>query len=647
MVRCEVEGCPIKNACFNMEGEKKGRRCSKHRLEGMVDIQDNKCDDVTDGIKCKIKRTFGFSGQKAKKCKKHKEDSMIHIGKKCCDFAHPETKVKCTTTPNFGFEGQKAIKCFDHKLLGMIDLNNKKCDGKDLKTGQLCTRRPTYGYHKTYEGDLHGYGKEKIIKCKFHILENMVNVVSLRCEICDKLPVFGFKKSKKEEGGGPRRCKDHKLPGMWNVVNKKCCHKEGEEQCKKLAKYSFPGDTPSCCKDHKKDGMEKTHKAKCEYANCITCPSFNLPGLTPRFCLKHKTDDMVNVNGHMCQTPGCGTRATYNFPTEKKGKHCMKHALAGMVDVIHNKCQDCPNRAFFGIPGDIIPRKCKVHKSNTMVKIGEKERPKCENCDLPATFGSLFGMKRHCGAHKLAHEYERNNPYCKVQECKNKACCSNNGSNYPDRCDPHALPDDVNIVEKECGKCNLKYLLNDKTGLCDTCNDVVIKNIQKSKENETVLFLKNKGINFLSTDKIPENACSRYRPDAVIDFLHFIVIVEVDEYQHKTYTKECEKMRMMQIHQDYGGIPVVFIRFNPDNYNIRLPNGSKEVVKPSNGRLTELFDLIKRFEYLKSIYESSPLAPLTVCYLFYNGYTGNPQLEAIDIYEEVKVKPKLKLKILG
>jgi hypothetical protein len=43
-----------------------------------------------------------------------------------------------------------------------------------------------------------------------------------------------------------------------------------------------------------------------------------------------------------------------------------------------------------------------------------------------------------------------------------------------------------------------------------------------------------------------------------------ILIIEVDEHRHIAYG--CEHTRMLQICEDVGGRPVIFIRFNPDKY---------------------------------------------------------------------------------
>lgn len=76
---------------------------------------------------------------------------------------------------------------------------------------------------------------------------------------------------------------------------------------------------------------------------------------------------------------------------------------------------------------------------------------------------------------------------------------------------------------------------------------------EEFKEQITMIF-----------DQKVADGCSRRRPDVMIDFGTHVVIVECDENQHKGY--DCENKRMMEIFQDCGSRPIVFIRFNPDAY---------------------------------------------------------------------------------
>jgi hypothetical protein len=67
-------------------------------------------------------------------------------------------------------------------------------------------------------------------------------------------------------------------------------------------------------------------------------------------------------------------------------------------------------------------------------------------------------------------------------------------------------------------------------------------------------------------DKTIADGCSRRRPDLLLDLGSHIIIVEVDEHKHSAYDCSCENKRLMELSQDVGHRPIVFIRFNPDAY---------------------------------------------------------------------------------
>ena len=64
--------------------------------------------------------------------------------------------------------------------------------------------------------------------------------------------------------------------------------------------------------------------------------------------------------------------------------------------------------------------------------------------------------------------------------------------------------------------------------------------------------------------------CGAYRPDFVWDMQHRVVILEVDEFQHKhsNYVKLCELIRVARIVEGFGGVPVHLLRYNPDGFTI-------------------------------------------------------------------------------
>jgi hypothetical protein len=65
------------------------------------------------------------------------------------------------------------------------------------------------------------------------------------------------------------------------------------------------------------------------------------------------------------------------------------------------------------------------------------------------------------------------------------------------------------------------------------------------------------------------------RPDILLDLGYQVLIIEIDENAHQDYDCSCENKRIMELSQDVGHRPIVFIRFNPDSYRkgtIKIPS---------------------------------------------------------------------------
>jgi hypothetical protein len=89
----------------------------------------------------------------------------------------------------------------------------------------------------------------------------------------------------------------------------------------------------------------------------------------------------------------------------------------------------------------------------------------------------------------------------------------------------------------------------------------------KTKEYAVVEFVKMKfpHLQWIA-DKTVQHGCSKRRPDLLLDLGYQIIIVEIDENQHADYDCSCENKRLMELSKDLGHISIVFIRFNPDEY---------------------------------------------------------------------------------
>jgi hypothetical protein len=89
----------------------------------------------------------------------------------------------------------------------------------------------------------------------------------------------------------------------------------------------------------------------------------------------------------------------------------------------------------------------------------------------------------------------------------------------------------------------------------------------RTKEKDVVTKITETFTNFTwVSDKRVQDGCSRRRPDLLLDMGSHVIIVEIDENKHTNYDCSCENKRLMELSQDLQHRPIVFIRFNPDDY---------------------------------------------------------------------------------
>jgi hypothetical protein len=120
-----------------------------------------------------------------------------------------------------------------------------------------------------------------------------------------------------------------------------------------------------------------------------------------------------------------------------------------------------------------------------------------------------------------------------------------------------------------------------------------------------------------STDITIDNGiCGKERPDRVYDFNNKIVIIECDEHQHRDRQCLCEQTRMINIGQSFGGLPVYFIRWNPDDYS---PENNKKNPEQLAKRHKLVSDLIRD---IKNNKHELPKALTAAIYLYYDGWNS-------------------------
>ena len=166
------------------------------------------------------------------------------------------------------------------------------------------------------------------------------------------------------------------------------------------------------------------------------------------------------------------------------------------------------------------------------------------------------------------------NKTCIHPDCKKQPIYNIEGESKALYCASHKLEEMVNVISKTCNNEWCPIYVQDKyEGYCLHCfmhefPDKPVTRNYKTKEFAVVEHIKTKYPDFTwIANKKVQDGCSNKQPDLLLDLGYQIIIVEVDENQHKTSGYNCENKRIMQLSQDLGHRPIVFIRFNPDNYN--------------------------------------------------------------------------------
>ncbi len=405
-------------------------------------------------------------------------------------------------------------------------------------------------------------------------LLGMINIGSKKCKQkgCSTQPTFGFLNDKT-----PTYCGPHgKLLGMLDILNKKCL----QDGCSIQPNFGFLNDkSATYCSTHGKLlGMIDIITKRCMHDGCPNVPSFgHLDDKRATYCSIHADKNMVDITHKRCLQDGCDIKnPTFGFPDDKSPTYCSPHGqLLGMVDIISKRCLEdgCDTGVSFGFPNDKTPTYCGLHgKPLGMINISSK---KClqDGCNKQPHFGFPDDkMPTYCGVHgQLLGMIDIGHKKCET--------CSSTRMNQN--------------YKPNCARCNF-YLNPD---------DPRIRNY-KTKEQAYMNALLEKFPQF-KLDKIIDGGCSRRRPDGFLDLLTHVIIIEIDENEHKSYDDTCNNRRTMELSQDVGHRPIVFIRLNPDSYKLNdthmkgsfslTKTGELKIVKKEfNKRLNSLIESVKK-----------------------------------------------------
>jgi hypothetical protein len=359
---------------------------------------------------------------------------------------------------------------------------------------------------------------------------------------------------------------------MLKVRNKRLC---GFSGCNIRATFNIPPNTAGMfCSTHKQIGMVDVTSPRCSSIGCLKQYTFRDPVTCKKYCKDHCTSSTTAFRRKTCKIDGCTVGARFNTIGNKRGEYCFSHKLPDMIDVLTLRCLECPTIASYGVPG--------VQRS-------------------------------HCARHRKPGMIHRPTHTCKIKNCKNPAIFGTIRAAL--HCEIHRSESDINLVEKPCKSCGLTMVLNADL-VCEYCVPGIHTAVRLQKQRALMEYLDS--CKFLplatSTDKIIESSCGKERPDRTYECSDKVIIIECDEYQHRDRAPECETIRMKNIGQMYGGTPVYFLRWNPDNYAPLNPLKGMELTKSRYKLLANILkDLIENRTTL-------PKCLVGALYLYYDGW---------------------------
>jgi hypothetical protein len=270
----------------------------------------------------------------------------------------------------------------------------------------------------------------------------------------------------------------------------------------------------------------------------------------------------------MSKCLSCDKQASLNLPNNPP-KYCKDHKTIGMVNVTHKKCIHgkrkqvciiCDNSGFCKHKREI--RKC-IECNGSGICEHKKRKWDCKLCD-GVSYCVHNKYKFYCiecsGSGICIHKKRKT--FCK--ECKGSSICIHNKEKR------HC---------KECGGSSLCKTPNCETrkiakydGHCAFCYyhlfpDKPNSRNYKTKERSVTEFIIDTFPEYTwISDKKVEDGCSLRRPDLLLDLGYQVIIIEIDETQHRNYEEICNNRRTMEISKDLDHRPIIFIRFNPDSY---------------------------------------------------------------------------------
>ena len=338
------------------------------------------------------------------------------------------------------------------------------------------------------------------------------------------------------------------------------------KNCETIARYGLKQEFSTRCKKHLKKNMVYRSRTYCSH------------GKQHKKCEDCK-DDLI------CGVDGCKNKSTYGekqgFPTRcKNEKHREERMVTQpLVYCFHNKrryhCIECEGASIceHGRQRNL----CKDCNGASICEHG-RQRNLCKDCNGASIceHGRRHTSCKECrGASICKHKRRRSN--CSICEPESNHFCKKTDNNG------------VRCATKK----NSKY-----DNYCAACFVILFPDNPKAEtayhpheEHNFRLYLTEKfhgrfiyNKQLIIADKEKGYTTFDRRPDAQAEFPTYILIIELDEDQHKSYDMKDQELRIKEIYHD-AGKDLIVIRLNPDKYII---NG-----KTMNTKMEKRYEILK------------------------------------------------------
>ena len=405
----------------------------------------------------------------------------------------------------------------------------------------------------------------------------------IKCVNCNNKATFNILEDKV-----PKFCKKHIVGDMIKVT--KICK---TYMCITNATYGYIKNKPLSCVPHHRDNMTKVLiSSRCKEPGCEVDGSFKKVDpnnkdkfLTGKYCYNHQGEHGISIDKRKCQVHNCESnlRPSYGYK-DTTPIYCTKcysnftdEQKQNVIDLTHQtlmcKFENCNTRASFGNELN-KPLWCETHNFEKLKNVINKQ---CEadNCETNPVY-NYRGMKsgRFCRDHQLPNMEDILDNKCIIDDCYIRASFNIKGTKAK-YCFQHKSDDMEPVRSVYCKLClfELGYLKYDYN--CSDCYyylhpECLSSRYHNSKElrimRDIYLHFKKSNIDIILDQRINGGQYNR-RPDGLIKFDNYNIIIEIDERQHKDKSKySCETKRLMELFYDLNNVPLIVIRFNPDSF---------------------------------------------------------------------------------